>query len=239
VIGGDSEHDLAVLKIGGADLPTVAMGNSDKLLLGEQVIALGYALALPGGPTVTEGIISSRARTVQVEDPNGPTRTYQDALQTDAAINPGNSGGPLVDLAGNVIGINTAGAGQAQNIGFAIAINAAKPIIQEAIDQPSAPVAYMGVSTQAVDAGVAAQFGLSVDHGALVVQISPGGPASRTTMEVGDVIVGMDGRAIDDPDALGQAIRAHRPGDRVVVDVVGQDGNRFTVTVTLGVRPLP
>jgi len=239
LIGGESEHDLAVLKVDAKDLPVVALGDSNKLLLGERVIALGYALALPGGPTVTTGVISSRARTVQVQDHNGPTRTYEDALQTDAAINPGNSGGPLVDLAGNVIGINTAGASAAENVGFAIAMSAAKPIIDEAIAHPKAEVAYMGVSTQAVDPGLAAQFGLAVDHGALVVQISPGGPTSKTNIEVGDVIVGFDGKAIDVPDQLGEAIRARKPGDRVKVDLVGQNGDRFSVTVTLGVRPLP
>src|SRR5207253_609455 len=125
VIGGDSDHDLAVLKVEARGLPTVPMGDSSNVLLGERVIALGYALALPGGPTVTSGIVSALARTVRAQDPNGPNgqpvvRTYQDALQTDAAINPGNSGGPLVDLVGNVVGINTAGSEQAENVGFAI-----------------------------------------------------------------------------------------------------------------------
>src|SRR5439155_15985804 len=130
--------------------PTVALGDSSQVLLGESVIALGYALALPGGPTVTSGIISSLARTVQASDPNAPngSRTYQDALQTDAAINPGNSGGPLVDLAGNVIGINTAGNAQAENIGFSIAIDAVKPIIEQALLHPKQAAAYIGVSTE-------------------------------------------------------------------------------------------
>jgi S1-C subfamily serine protease len=245
VIGADSEHDLAVLKINGSGLPTVPLGGSSKLALGEPVIALGYALALPGGPTVTSGIISALGRTVQAEDPNGGpngepiTRTYQDALQTDAAINPGNSGGPLVDLAGNVVGINTAGSQQAENIGFAIAIDAAKPIIERAMAHPSAPVAYMGVSTATVDAGVAAQFGLAISHGALVLALAPGGPAARTDMQVNDVIVEFQGRAIDTSDALGAAILARKPGDSVQVQLVHQDGGRETVSVILGVRPLP
>src|SRR5712691_1632227 len=168
VIGGDSDHDLAILKVEASNLPIVPLGDSSTLKLGEPVVALGYALALPGGPTVTQGIISALARTVQATDPNanggaGVTRSYQDALQTDAAINPGNSGGPLVDYAGNVIGINTAGNTQAENIGFSIAIDAAKPIINQAIAHPSAPSAYLGVTTETVDAGVASQFGLGVD----------------------------------------------------------------------------
>jgi serine protease Do len=244
VIGGDSDHDLAILKVDGSNLPTVALGSSSSVQLGEPVIALGYALALPGGPTVTSGIISALTRTVQALDPNGNggtgvTRTYQDALQTDAAINPGNSGGPLVDLAGNVIGINTAGNRQAQNIGFSIAIDAAKPIIERAISHPSAALAYLGVTSQTVDAGVAGQLGLHVSHGALVLVLAPGGPAQKAGIQVGDVIVGFGGESIDSSDELGNAILAMKPGDRVAVDVIHQNGGTETITVTLGVKPLP
>jgi S1-C subfamily serine protease len=239
VIGGDSDHDLAVLKIGATNLPTVPLGDSTQLALGERVIALGYALALPGGPTVTSGIISGLARTVQVQDPSqGITRTLEDALQTDAAINPGNSGGPLVDLGGNVIGINTAGNTGAENIGFAIAIDAAKPIIDQAMVHPNAAAAYLGVSSQTVDSGFAAQFGLSVDHGAYVVALAPGGPAEKAGIKVGDVIVGFEGKDITTDDQLRAAILARDPGDKVTVDVVRANGSRDSLTVTLGVRPL-
>jgi S1-C subfamily serine protease len=226
-------------------LPTVPLGDSAKVALGERVVAVGYALALPGGPTVTSGIISALQRTVQAQDPNGGaggqpiTRTYQDVMQTDAAINPGNSGGPLLDLAGNVIGINTAGNESAQNIGFAIAINAARPIIEQAVAHPSAPEAYMGVSTETVDAGLASQLGLLIDHGALVLAVAPGGPASKTSITQGDVIVSFEGKALNTSDQLGSFIAKHRPGDAVKVEVVDAAGNRSAVTVTLGVRPLP
>ncbi len=243
VIGGDSAHDLAVLKVGASGLPTVPMGDSNAVLLGEPVVALGYALALPGGPTVTEGIISSLARTIQVQDPNAPngpiTRTYQDALQTDAAINPGNSGGPLVDLNGSVIGINTAGTQSAQNIGFAIAIDAARPIIEQAIEHPRAPVAYMGVVTETVSPGIAGQFGLSVQSGALVVALSPSGPAERAGIRVGDIIVAFGGQRVTGADQLGTLIQSRRPGEHVRVGLVTQGGRSQTVTVTLGDRPLP
>jgi S1-C subfamily serine protease len=239
VIGGDSQHDLAVLKIEATGLPTVALGTSDDVALGERVIALGYALALPGGPTVTSGILSALARTVQVQDPSqNITRTLEDALQTDAAINPGNSGGPLVDLAGNVIGINTAGNSGAENIGFAIAVDAAKPIIQQAIDHPNAPAAYLGVSTQTVDAGLAAQLGLPADHGAYVVALAPDGPAAKAGIAAGDVIVGFGGAAIQTDQQLRDAILGKEPGDAASVDVIRPDGAKDTVTVTLGVRPL-
>jgi serine protease Do len=239
VIGGDSDHDLAVLKIEARNLPTIPLGDSSKLALGERVVALGYALALPGGPTVTSGIISGLARTVQVQDPGqGITRTLEDALQTDAAINPGNSGGPLVDLGGNVIGINTAGNTGAENIGFAIAIDAARGIIEQAMAHPNAPAAYLGVSSQTVDPGFAAQFGLSIDHGAYVVALAPGGPAQKAGIKTGDVIVGFDGKDVTTDDDLRDAILARKPGDQVAVVIVRANGSRTTLTVTLGVRPV-
>jgi S1-C subfamily serine protease len=139
VITTDQQHDLAVIRVDATGLPTVAIGDSNDLQLGQQVVALGYALALKGGPTVTSGIVSSLDRTIQVQDPNAPSgsRTYADVLQTDAAINPGNSGGPLIDLSGHVVGIDSAGSSSAENIGFAIAIDAAKPLIQQALSATS------------------------------------------------------------------------------------------------------
>ncbi|MFN2589608.1 MAG: S1C family serine protease [Actinomycetota bacterium] len=242
-IGGDSAHDLAVLKIEGRNLPTVPLGNSDQLALGERVIALGYALALPGGPTVTQGIISSLARTVQAEDPNGnngagATRTYEDVLQTDAAINPGNSGGPLVDLAGNVVGINTAGAGGAENVGFSIAINAARAVIERALEHPDAPTPYLGVSTTTVGPGLASQYGLPVDHGALVVQIVQGGPAAKAGIREGDIVLEFEGTAVNGSDDLGAAILERQPGDTVSIRVVHESGESETFRATLTERPV-
>jgi S1-C subfamily serine protease len=131
----DATHDFAILKIDATGLPTVALGNSSELQLGQSVVAIGYALGLDGGPSVTSGIISSLERTVQAQDANvaGGVRTYENVLQTSAAINPGNSGGPLVDLGGRVVGIDTAGVGSADNIGFAISIDAAKSFIATAV----------------------------------------------------------------------------------------------------------
>jgi serine protease Do len=245
VIGGDSAHDLAVLKVDGTGLPTVPLGDSDDLKLGEQVIALGYALALPGGPTVTSGIISSLERTVRAQDPNGGpnggpiTRTYENVLQTDAAINPGNSGGPLVSLTGNVVGINTAGAGEAENVGFSIAINAARPMIERSIQHPAAPTPYLGVSTTTVGSGLAAQYDLAVDQGALVLQVVPNGPADKAGVREGDVIVDLDGTPVETTEDLGAAILEREPGQSVQVTVVRENGDRATLTATLGSRPLP
>lgn len=241
VIGGDPEADLAVLDVDAEGLPTIPLGNSDELRLGEPVVALGFALALEGGPSVTSGIISALGRTITAGDSAGASRTYEDLIQTDAAINPGNSGGPLVDLAGRVVGINTAGvqAGSAENIGFAIAVDRARDVILDAIRNPAAPVAYVGVSTQTVDATIALQLNLPVEQGALVVDVAPGGPADEAGIVPGDVIVRIGETETSGDELVREAIVQHRPGDRIEVTVVRSDGSTETVSVTLGVRPLP
>jgi S1-C subfamily serine protease len=249
VVGGDASADLAVLKVDASGLPALPMGRSTNLRLGQPVVAIGYALALEGGPTVTAGIVSALGRVVTARDPAcdpevcGPDqeRTYRDVIQTDAAINPGNSGGPLVDLRGRVVGINTAGvqAGAAENIGFAIAIDAARPTIEEAVANPEAPVPYLGVVTTSVNRVLAIQYGLPVDVGALVLEVAPGGPAERAGLQRGDVIVGFGGQSVADSEALGALIRSRRPGQRVEVGIVSADGSRRTLQVTLGVNPLP
>jgi S1-C subfamily serine protease len=244
VIGGDSEADLAVLQVDATDLPTVAMGRSSDLQLGQQVVALGYALGLAGGPSVTTGIVSSLTRRITVQDSrcsectNGE-RVYTDVIQTDAAINPGNSGGPLVNMAGQVVGINSAGADQAENIGFAIQIDSVKPTIFQAAENPSQPVAFMGISSaDASDPSVQFEFNPQVNSGAVIVDVVSGGPAEQAGIQIGDVVVQFDGQAVDSAERLGELIREHRPGDQVEVGVVHSDGSRDTLTVTLGVNPV-
>jgi serine protease Do len=244
VIGGDCLHDLAVLKVGATGLPTVGLGNSDALQLGQSVVALGYALALDGGPTVTSGIVSSLDRTIQAQDSGCTTckngaRTYTDIIQTDAAINHGNSGGPLVNMQGQVVGINTAGDDQAQNIGFAIAIDSAKDTIAKAEADPLAPVAFLGVSVAGVTPVLASQNGLKVDHGLYVVATTGGGPAEKAGVRDGDVIVAVNGTQVNTSDDLGRILDGLAPGQAVSVDVVGADGTQRTIDVTLGSRPLP
>jgi S1-C subfamily serine protease len=239
-IGGDFAADLAVLKVDAEDLPTVPLGDSDQLRLGQDVLALGFALGLDGGPSVTTGIVSGLGRTIDAGGEGVQTRTYEDVIQTDAAINPGNSGGPLVDLRGRVVGINTAGvgAGAAENIGFAIAINRARPVIDHAIEDPEGPAPLLGVSTQTVTPTIAAQFGLSVEEGVLVRELHAGGPAAEAGIEVGDVIVAVAGEDVADNDSLQERLLEHEPDDRVEVTVV-RGTETLTVEVTLAVRPLP
>jgi S1-C subfamily serine protease len=243
VIGGDVVSDIAVLKVDATDLPTVPLGNSDDLLLGQPVVAIGYALGLSGGPSVTDGIVSSLTRQITVPDERctectNDQRVYTRVIQTDAAINPGNSGGPLVDLAGQVVGINTAGADTAENIGFAIQIDAVKPIVFQAAEHPSQPVAFMGISSAPPDnPQVRFQFNPPVDQGAVIVEVVSGGPADDAGIVVGDVIVQFDGMDVTDPEQLGQLIREHRPGDQVTVGVVHADGSQGELTVTLSTNP--
>ncbi len=226
LVAADSQNDVALIKITGAsNLKTVEMGSSADIRVGDDVVAIGNALDLKGGFTVTRGIVSALNRTIDAEDGT----TQSGLIQTDAAINPGNSGGPLVNAAGQVVGINTAVDGQAQNIGFAIAIDKIKPILdglRTGKSTTSTPRAYLGVSTQAADG----------TPGATVIDVGAGTPAAGAGIAVGDVIVGLDNTQIGDPDSLSSAIGAHKPGDRVTV-VYQRAGARRTAQVTLGTRP--
>jgi serine protease Do len=248
VIGGDCEHDLAVLKVDAEGLPTIRFGASAGLRLGQQVVAIGYALALEGGPSVTTGIVSSLDRTIRVQDPqctvcsNG-VRTYSEVIQTDAAINHGNSGGPLVDMAGRVVGINSAGSDSAENIGFAIAIDSVKAAIDSAISDPLRATAYLGISTRSVTADLAFQLDLPVEEGALVQTVTSGSPAGKAGLHAGsssgrgaDVIVSVDGRSVTSADDVVQAVSEKQPGDSVEIEYYRGNDKR-TVTVKLGERP--
>jgi len=244
VIGGDCEHDLAVLQLDAEGLTPLPLGSSADLRLGQQVVAIGYALALEGGPSVTTGIVSSLDRTIRVPDPqctvcpNG-VRTYSEVIQTDAAINHGNSGGPLVDMAGRVVGINSAGSENAENIGFAISIDSAKTAIQQAISEPLRATAYLGVSTRDVTPDLSFQLGLRVDRGALVLATLTNGPAAAAGIHEREVIVEVDGEPIGAATDLGRVLDALKPGDEVEVRVVGSGGQERTVSVKLGTKPLP
>ena len=252
LIGADCLNDLAVLDIDEDGLPTVPLGDSAGLRLGQRVVALGYALGLEGGPTVTTGIVSSLDRTIEAEDPNcnacpardtpqGETRfrTYPSVIQTDAAINPGNSGGPLVDMAGNVVGINSAGTQSAENIGFAIKIAFVKDTIESSITDPLAATGYLGVSTAEITADLRFQQGIEVESGAYVVGTLADGPADEVGIGEGDVIVSVDGNAVRTPENLGTVLDRLAPGDTVSIELIEDGGASRTVEVELAARPLP
>jgi putative serine protease PepD len=222
VVAADPRSDLAVLKVDRTGLTPLPLGSSSDLQVGDQLVAIGNALDLSGGPTVTTGIVSATGRSLDEE--NGVA--LSDMIQTDTAINPGNSGGPLLNMAGQVVGINTAVAGEAQNIGFAISIDHAKSLIEQ-LQQGDVPAhAMLGVATQPTQAGT----------GVEIAQVDSGSAAAKAGLQQGDVITSVDGTATDDPDTLGGVIADHKPGDQVKVTYT-RDGASHDVTVTLGSRP--
>lgn len=216
VIGADPETDLAVIKIEASGLKPAPLGDSDLLNVGDTVIAVGHALALPGGPTVTQGIVSALERSIR--EPGGVV--LENLIQTDAAINPGNSGGALLNRRGEVVGINTAVAGQAQNIGFAIAITPARSIVNDLVTKGKITRAFLGVSMREVTPEVARQEELSVESGAMVIQIVVDSAAERAGIEPGDVIVEIDGKDVKDPDDVKRILSGKKPGDRVEMEIV-------------------
>jgi len=235
LVGSDANNDLALLKIDGASaLPTASFGDSDAAEVGDAVVAIGNALALVGGPTVTTGIISAKGRTLG---------TLDGLLQTDAAINRGNSGGPLVDGNGQVIGINTAvlrdpgGSGGAEGIGFAIAANTIKPIVEELRKAGGGPIrtsgAFLGVGTVTVTPDIATRLSLTIDRGAIVQSVEPGSAADRAGMLVNDVIVAFDGTPVTSVADVSRIIRSKKPGDKLKVDIV-RDGKKQTIQAELG-----
>jgi putative serine protease PepD len=229
VVGSDAAADVALLRIPGAHgLPVAELGHADGVAVGDDVVAIGNALALRGGPTVTRGIVSALGRSL--DTPNG---TMTGLIQTDASISSGNSGGPLVDAAGRVIGINTAVAAsgrgtEVENIGFAIPIDQAMAVVERLRAGAPAPAgAYLGVQVGDPEDG---------SRAAVVLAVDPGSPAAAAGVRAGDLLTHVDGRAVDGAAALVAAIRAHRPGDTVVLRVL-RDGNAFDATVTLGSPP--
>jgi putative serine protease PepD len=242
VIGGVPEQDLAIIRIDADGLVPMEIGRSSDLKLGDDVIAIGYPLGL-GGPTVTAGIVSAIGRSITASNPSGDAESLQNLLQTDAAINPGNSGGPLIDTEGRLVGINTAAvqAGAAENIGFSIPIDDALPVVEEILSDPPDERAWMGVTLGDASASAALEFGFDGDlEGALVLGVVPDSPSDEAGLEVGDVIVEIDGDEVDDADALIDILRDKDPGETVSLDVVrGDDEESFEVEldqrpVTLG-----
>ncbi|MGH2707499.1 MAG: S1C family serine protease [Actinomycetota bacterium] len=232
VTGADPATDLAVLKIEGQTLKPAALGDSSRLRVGDRVIAVGNALALEEGPTVTEGIVSALDRSIRTEE----RATLDHLIQTDAAINPGNSGGPLLDAAGNVVGVNTAVAGNAQNIGFAIAISHARSVVDELIRTGKVVRPFLGVSMSKVTPQVVSIERLSVKEGALVRQVQQASPADQAGIRPGDVIVEADGKPMADPQAVQDAIGAHKPGERIDI-VIARGEERLRLRPVLAERP--
>ena len=231
VVGHDIITDLAVLKIDEENLTTIRMGDSDDIHVGDWVVALGNALALKGGPTVTLGIVSARGRTLSTERGD-----LYDLIQTDAAINDGNSGGPLINLQGEVIGINTAIIRRAQGIGFAISSTAAQPIINSLIEHGRVVRPLIGLTGADVTPARANQLGLNVDEGIIVTRMTLDGPAYEGGIRVGDVITKLNDIPTPDMAEFLTLLWTFEIGQEIQVEYVHENETQVT-SVTLAERP--
>ncbi|WP_343727706.1 S1C family serine protease [Burkholderia seminalis] len=233
VIGSDPETDLAVLKINVTNLPTITLGRSDQSRVGDVVLAIGNPFGV--GQTVTMGIISALGRN------HLGINTFENFIQTDAPINPGNSGGALVDVNGNLLGINTAiysRSGGSLGIGFAIPVSTARTVLESIITTGSVTRGWIGVEPQDVTPEIAESFGLQQKSGAIVAGVLQGGPADKAGIKPGDILVTVNGEDITDTTKLLNVVAQIKPGTPTKVHVV-RKGKEFDVSVVIGKRPPP
>jgi len=228
LVGGDPKTDLALLKIDVSNLPTLAFGDSDRLQVGEPVMAIGNPFGLD--QTVTTGIVSAKERFIGA----GP---YDDFIQTDASINPGNSGGPLVDVRGALIGINSAifsQSGGSVGIGFAIPVAIAKDVFPQLRERGQVIRGYLGVGVGPVPADVRRTAGLPDERGALVAEVVPRSPAAEAGLRPGDIVTAFQGASIQSPNELTRRVGGTPPGTEVTLKVVRAGSGERTVTTKLG-----
>lgn len=231
VVGTDPKTDIAVVKINAKDLPTLPWGDSDKLEVGEWILAIGNPFAL--NSTVTSGIVSAVGRA------NVGIADYEDFIQTDAAINPGNSGGALVNVRGELVGINTAifsRSGGYMGIGFAVPANMTRTVMDSLIKTGKVTRGWLGVSIQEVNQELARQFGLSETKGALVSEVIPDSPAAASGLKPGDVIVSYDGKPVDSPAVLRNMVAQTPVGKTAKLEVL-RDNKRQTLNVKIAEQP--
>ena len=242
VYGVDTLTDLAIVKVDATGLPAAPIGKSADIKVGQLAIAIGSPLGTYTS-TVTTGIISATGRSIDVS----ATSHLTNLIQTDAAINPGNSGGPLLDAAGQVIGINTAVERDSTGIGFAIPIDIARPIMEQALAGEQLARPYVGIRYIQIDLKVKKDKSLSVDHGALIEPttdvtgneqpaIAPGSPADKAGLKAGDIILAIEGITVDSEHPLDALLTSYAPGQSVKLTVL-RDGKQMDVSVTLGTRP--
>jgi len=251
LVGADPTTDLAVLKVEASNLKPLRLGDSSKLQVGEPVVAIGNALGLPGGPTVTTGVVSALNRSEEEpisEQPGyypGITQTGNSLfglIQTDAAVNPGNSGGPLLNMQGEVVGINTLGQRSTESgvtvegINFAIPINTAKRVADEIIRTGKVVYPYIGIRTQFLYPEVSVIENLPHVLGQYVASVEPGTPAEKAGLRRGDIIIAIDGQRITNESMFVELLREHKPGDKITL-TIRRDGRNITKEVTLTERP--
>jgi len=219
IVGADPTTDIAVVKVDAKNLPVAKLGDSSKLKVGQIVIALGNPFGLTGGPTVTMGVISALNRSIRSK-----VLVLEDLIQTDAAINPGNSGGPLVNIHGEVIGVNTAIIPYAQGIGFAVPINLAKKVSEELIAYGRVIRPWIGVIGIGISKRIATYYNLPIDKGALIIEVVPRSPAYKAGIRVGDIITSVDDVPINNADDLKKEISKKKIGEEIEIQIIR--GNR-------------
>jgi serine protease Do len=233
VVGADPESDVALIKVEAQGLPAVRFGDSDRLQVGEWVVAVGSPFSENLAHTVTAGIVSAKGRTqVGIVD-------FEDFIQTDAAINPGNSGGALVNARGELVGINTAIAtrnGFYQGVGFAIPISMARKVMDDLLNRGKVVRGWLGVQIQSLDEDLAASLGLDSKRGVIVNDLTSGGPAEKAGLKHGDVVLELNGTPVKDADHLQSLVAAQDPGSPVELKV-RRDKKDVNVKVDLGERP--
>ncbi len=231
VVGDDGSTDLAVIRIEAEGLSPARLGISGDLQVGEDVIAIGYALGFTGEPTVTKGVVSALDRAIDSQN----ERTLVDLIQTDASIHPGNSGGPLVNMRGEVVGINTAIIQNRQGIGFAVNIDDAKVIVDQILSFGDVNRGFVGITPVNVTPSVAAQYNLPVVEGILVWSVRPGTAAEEAGLQVGDVIVQINEEEIQNNGRLSKFLVEHPPGERITITFY-RDDRRRNLELTLRER---
>jgi len=243
VLARDPVQDIAVIKIDKNNLPVLKLGDSDKLEIGQTVVAIGNALA-EFRNTVSVGVVSGLQRSITASNGLGAsTEQLEGVIQTDAAINPGNSGGPLLNISGEVIGINAAIAQDAQNIGFALPINQAKKDIGQVLKTGKITYPFLGVRYTLITPELKQKDNLAVDYGALIIRgqnpdevaITPGSPADKAGFQENDIILEVDGQKIDQDHTLSQIIQNHQVGDTLTLKVLSK-GQEKALKVVLGER---
>jgi serine protease Do len=231
IIGTDTLSDLAVIKIEGQNFPTISFADTSRLRVGDWVIALGNALGLEGGPSVTVGVVSNLDRSFSLGE-----STFYDVIQTDAAINSGNSGGPLVDLQGDVVGINTFIISTAENIGFAVNASTAQRVYEELVQYRRVTRPFLGVTLRTVTPSLATELGLSKNKGVLIWYVEPDSPSAIAGLEENDVITHFQGQEVAEASELIKLLWQYNVGDSVKITFWRGDQQQ-EVWVTLAERP--
>jgi len=243
VVGADPQTDIAVIKIDGSNLPTVPIGDSASLHVGDTVMAFGNPFAL--NFTVTRGTVSALGRSQLGIEGRNSGGGFENFIQTDAAINPGNSGGALVNVRGQVVGVNTAilsgnsgpgGEGSFMGVGFAIPSNMAKHVMQDLVKTGKVSRGYLGATVGVVTGDLAQEFKIPDTAGAMVEDVAPGGPAEKAGLKAGDVVRKFNGQSVEDQTSLTDMVAESSPGSTATLDII-RNGQPMTIKVTLAERP--